>query len=305
MPVSSDPGDYRTKGDHSQPLDFPETWTEDFAHYLGWLIGDGSTSGTTVASIYGSVEDQAEILPRHAELLDRVNCGRPIKVSEQANGTVQLRLGRRAFKQFIEALGVKPVKGPQKTVPWSIEQAPAEMVAAFLRGLFDADGCVITSSAGSGKSSYVGLGSTSPELLRGVQTLLSTFGIMSRLYQTKSAADEGSFTYTDKAGETRNYGHAAAYDLRVSSESILRFAQHVGFSLSRKAALLRSLVVEAPRGPYSARTTAHLLERTNDGVELTYNLTEPRNHSYVVNGVVVAIAPSMSTSTTQPAIWPP
>ena len=30
-----------------------------------------------------------------------------------------------------------------------------------------------------------------------------------------------------------------------------------------------------------------MLERTNDGVELTYNLSEPRNHSYVVNGVVV------------------
>ncbi len=46
-------------------------------------------------------------------------------------------------------------------------------------------------------------------------------------------------------------------------------------------------MVDAPRAPTSARTTAHLLERTNDGVELTYNLTEPRNHSYVVNGVVV------------------
>ncbi len=29
------------------------------------------------------------------------------------------------------------------------------------------------------------------------------------------------------------------------------------------------------------------MERTNEGVELTYNLTEPRNHSYVVDGVVV------------------
>ena len=28
-------------------------------------------------------------------------------------------------------------------MPWSIEQAPAEMVAAFLRGLYDADGCVV------------------------------------------------------------------------------------------------------------------------------------------------------------------
>jgi ribonucleoside-diphosphate reductase alpha chain len=30
-----------------------------------------------------------------------------------------------------------------------------------------------------------------------------------------------------------------------------------------------------------------LVERCDDGVELTYNLSEPRNHSYVVNGIVV------------------
>ena len=175
-----------------------------------------------------------------------MNCERPIKLSEQTNGTAQLRLARRAFKQFIEALGVKSVKGPEKTVPWSIEQAPAEMVAAFLRGLFDADGYVVTRAQGR----YVGLGSSSPELLRGVQTLLSTFGIMSHVYQTKEASNrEGSFTYTNKLGETKRYGNSAAYDLRITSESVVRFAQHVGFSLSRKAALLRSLVVDAPRHP--------------------------------------------------------
>jgi ribonucleoside-diphosphate reductase alpha chain len=283
LPVSPDPADYWTKGDKSDLLRFPETWSEEFAHYLGWLIGDGSTSGTTVASIYGSQEDRDEVLPRHAELLDWINCERPLKPSQQANGTVQLRLARRAFKRFIEALGVKPVKGPEKSVPWAIERAPAEMVAAFLRGLYDADGCVVT----TGKNHYVGLGSSSSELLRGVQTLLSTFGIRSRLYLTGGAQSEGSFTYVNKAGEVKRYGSSAAYDLRITSESMVTFAQHIGFSLSRKAAHLRNLVLEAPKGPYSTRTTAHLLERTNEGVELTYNLTEPRNHSYVVNGVVV------------------
>ncbi len=284
MPVSSDPADYWTKGDHALPLRFPDMWSDSFAHYLGWVIGDGSTSGTTVATIYGSEEDRQEILPVHAELLDWINCERPIKLSEQANGTAQLRLARRAFKGFLEALGVRSVKGPDKSVPWAIEQAPADMLAAFLRGLFDADGCVVT----SGQNRYVGLGSSSPELLRGVQRLLGTFGIMSRIYQTKSASKTGSFSYTNKAGETVTYGHSAAYDLRITSGSLVCFAEHIGFSLSRKAALLRSAVVDAPKGPYAARTTAHLLERTNDGVELTYNLTEPRNHSYVVDGVVVA-----------------
>ncbi|HEY1830461.1 MAG TPA: LAGLIDADG family homing endonuclease [Acidimicrobiales bacterium] len=283
LPVSSDPAAYWTKGDHGLPLRFPDVWSEEFAHYLGWVIGDGSTSGTTVATIYGSQEDRDEILPRHSELLDWVNCERPIKLSEQANGTVQLRLARRAFKSFLEALGVKSVKGPEKSVPWSIDQAPSESVAAFLRGLFDADGCVVD----SGKNRYVGLGSSSPELLRGVQRLLTTFGIMSRIYQTKTASKDGGFEYVNKAGESKTYGNSSAYDLRITSSSLVRFAEHIGFSLSRKAGLLRSAVVDAPKGPYITRTTARLLERTNDGVELTYNLSEPRNHSYVVDGVVV------------------
>ena len=283
LPVSSDPADYWTKGDHAMPLRFPDMWSEEFAHYLGWVIGDGSTSGSTVATIYGSEEDRREILPAHAELLDWINCERPIKLSEQGNGTAQLRLARRAFKGFLEALGVHSVKGPEKSIPWSIEQAPAEMVAAFLRGLYDADGCVVTRAQGR----YVGLGSSSPELLRGTQKLLSTFGIMSHIYQTNKAACDGGFSYTNTKGETTTYGNSSMYDLRITSESIVRFAQHIGFSLSRKAALLRSVVVDAPRKPYTARTTAHLLERTNDGVELTYNLSEPRNHSYVVDGVVV------------------
>ena len=272
LPVSPIPTDYRTKGDKSAPLSFPEEWSEEFAHYLGWLIGDGSTSGTTVAAIYGSQEDRDEVLPRHAELLERINGERPIKPSEQANGTVQLRLARRAFKRFTEALGVRPVKGPEKTVPWSIERAPAEMVAAFLRGLFDADGCVVSAKG----TNYVGLGSSSPELLRGVQTLLTTFGIMSRLYQTKSASEGRVLRVHNKAGGPKRYGNSAAYDLRISSESIVTFAQHVGFSLSRKAGLLRDVVIDAPRGPYRARRTAQLVERTNDGVELTYNLSASR-----------------------------
>jgi ribonucleoside-diphosphate reductase alpha chain len=282
IPVSSDPDDYRTKGDHADPLRFPDEWTPEFAHYLGWVIGDGSTSGSVVATVYGSAEDQSEILPAHTELLEWINADRPLKTSEQVNGTVQLRMSRRAFKRFVEALGIRPVKGPEKSVPWSIEQAPEHIVAAFLRGLFDADGCVVS----TGKNRYVGLGSTSPTLLRGVQRLLSTFGISSRLYDTKRASSNGGFSYTKKDGEYVTYGSSASYDLRITSGSAEAFAEYIGFGLSRKAALLRELIITARR-PYAVRRIAHILERTNEGVELTYNLSEPRNHSYIVDGVVV------------------
>ena len=47
-------------------------------------------------------------------------------------------------------------------------------MSSFLQGLFDADGCVVVNRD---KGSYVGLGSASPDLLRGVQKLLTTFGV--------------------------------------------------------------------------------------------------------------------------------
>jgi ribonucleoside-diphosphate reductase alpha chain len=78
--------------------------------------------------------------------------------------------------------------------------------------------------------------------------------------------------------------------LRITSGSLYRFADQVGFSLSRKATLLEEAVFGAEgrdRSFYSTDTSAHLVSRTDDGIELTYNLSEPRNHSYIVDGIVV------------------
>ncbi|HXW34119.1 MAG TPA: LAGLIDADG family homing endonuclease, partial [Acidimicrobiales bacterium] len=220
LPVSSNPDDYRQKGDHAAELRLPGDWTDEFAHYLGWLIGDGSTSGTVTTTIYGSAEDREEILPRHLELVEWVNGDRSLKVSEQSNGTVQVRLARRPFKRFLEALGVQSVLGPEKSVPWAVEQAPATAVGSFLQGLFDADGTVVL---GRGKGSYVGLASTSLGLLQGVQKLLSTFGVTCRIYRT-GREGPSSFEYTTKLGVERHYRRRALYDLRITSGSITGFA---------------------------------------------------------------------------------
>ncbi|HEX6236132.1 MAG TPA: LAGLIDADG family homing endonuclease, partial [Acidimicrobiales bacterium] len=283
LPVSSDPDAYRQKGDRSDLLRLPVVWSDDLAHYLGWLIGDGSTSGPSTVTIYGSADDRSEILPQHADLLRWVNGDRPLKVSEQANGTAQLRLSRRPFKRFLEALGVRSVTGEHKIVPWAIEQAPADAVAAFLRGLFDADGCAVHNPD---KGSYVGLGSISVELLRGVQRMLSTFGIASRIYRANEAGPS-QFSYSRRDGSDTGYERKASYDLWITSGSIDRFAAEIGFGLAAKQGVLRAIITGRSRGTYDVDTTARLVERTDEGVELTYNLSEPRNHSYVANGVVV------------------
>ncbi|HVA05104.1 MAG TPA: LAGLIDADG family homing endonuclease, partial [Acidimicrobiales bacterium] len=283
LPVASDVESYRLKGDHRKAVNLPEKWSPELGHYLGWLVGDGSIAvNGTISAIYGSPEDREDVLPRHSALVTEINGGSTPTPSYQRNGTVQQRLSRRTITAFFRALGLQARRASEKRVPTSVFQAPEPVVAAFLQGLFDADGCVRRDDF---KGSYVGLGSVSRSLLVDVQRLLTTFGISSTVYRGRAGGP--SFDYERKDGTRVVYGSQQAYDLRISAESLRRFARSIGFSVSSKSEALRLLVAERVRGFYSTDVTARLAERVADGYELTYNLSEPRNHSYVVNGIVV------------------
>jgi ribonucleoside-diphosphate reductase alpha chain len=268
-----------------KPLQIPSKWDEEFAHYLGWLIGDGSidSQDATAVTVYGSAEDKEVILPKHHALLTRIT-GFESKPSVQPNGTVQLRVTRQAFGQFLYALGVAEGPAADKVVPSAVYEAPEEAVTAFLRGLFDADGCVVNEK--SNETRYVGLGSRSEELLIGVQELLASLGIASRIYMT-SHSKKASFSYTRKDGTEVSYGsNGPSYDLRVTASAIREFYRRVGFSIPAKQAKLADIVEHNTF--YNVDRTVRMVSRVSKGFETTYNLTEPRNHSYIVGGIVVA-----------------
>jgi len=281
IPVTSRLYALAGKGDRrSLAFRLPEKWTPELGHYLGWLVGAGCISGDVVSTVYGSPEEQEEILPGHRALATWMNGDQESKPSVQANGTVQLRQSRRVIARFFEALGVSRKRAAEKVVPRAVYEAPTDVVAAFLRGLFDADGCVYDGA----KSRYVGLGSASRELLVGVQRLLTTFGIFSRIYRTQRGGSSG-FTYERRDGTTVAYESSGLYDLRISGRSIASFADQIGFDVTAKSAKLARLV--STHIFYVGDETVRLAERVDDGVELTFNLSEPRNHSYIVNGHVV------------------
>ncbi len=266
-----------------KPLDLPEKWDVDFAHYLGWLTGDGcvATRDATAVTVYGTPEEQQAILPRHRALLAKIT-GFESKPSVQANGTLQLRVTRRGFGAFLVGLGVTAERAAHKSVPDAIFEAPEEAVTAFLRGLFDADGCAVSMKNGT---RYVGLGSRSEELLLGVQELLGSLGIASRIYQT--GIKKNSFSYTRKDGSSASYGSdGPSFDLRITGRSLREFGVRIGFSLPAKEEKLRSILDST--NFYNTDKTVHLVSRESCGFETTYNLTEPRNHSYIVGGTLVA-----------------
>ncbi len=263
-------------------LNLPEKWDGEFAHYLGWLVGDGCVTADAAVTVYGNEQDRETLLERHLDVVEAMT-GHRSKPSLQANGTQQVRVTRDGVRTFLTALGVSTGRSSNQVVPQAIFEAPESAMVAFLRGLFDADGCVVDQEVKGTR--YVGLGSRSEELALGVQELLASLGIRASIYQTAAKTD--SFSSTRKDGSfASSSADGPSYDLRITGRGIARYQVLIGFSLPSKAAKLAHVVAE--HGFDAVDETISLRSRVSTGFETTYNLTEPRNHSYIVSGIVVA-----------------
>jgi ribonucleoside-diphosphate reductase alpha chain len=271
-----------TRGGTATYRQLPDRWSEGLGELLGHLVGDGWVTGVQTGWVYGGDDIEDGLAGSHEGMLRELVGG--ISVQEMDNGTRQLRAGSKAVRQLFHSLGVTTARAPEKRVPWSVFTAPAEVQAAFLRGLFGADGCL--SRVEGGKASrYVGLGSRSQALLKDVQRLLNAFGVRGRLYRV-SAKDPDQLSYERADGTVAEYPVREGFDLRITGSDLERFAEQIGFSAPRKQVALERLLADSRR--YRTKPSTTLVAREEDGQEFVFNLTEPLHHSYIVDGVVVA-----------------
>ncbi|HXG76620.1 MAG TPA: LAGLIDADG family homing endonuclease [Gaiellaceae bacterium] len=260
----------------------PERWSEGLGELLGHLVGDGWLTDVQTGWVYGGDDVADGLAASHEGMLRELVGG--ISRQRMENGTVQLRAGSRAVRDFFRGLGVASVRAHEKRVPASVFTAPPEVQAAFLRGLFGADGCVSRSENGKANR-YVGLGSRSEALLKDVQRLLAAFGVRSRIYAVASS-DTARSSYARSDGTEVEYASRQGFDLRITGTDLETFAAAIGFSSPRKQRALETLLAETERYRTTPDTT--LVSREEDGQEVVYNLTEPLHHSYIVDGLVVA-----------------
>jgi ribonucleoside-diphosphate reductase alpha chain len=262
--------------------DLPDRWSEGLGELTGHLVGDGWLTEVQTGWVYGGDDIDDGLADAHEGLLRELIGG--VSRQQMNDGTVQLRAGSEAVRELFRGLGVTTARAHHKRVPAAVLSAPSEVQAAFLRGLFGADGCVSRNSGNRG-CHYVGLGSRSEALLRDAQRLLSTFAIRGRIYTVRESGAP-SFSYTRIDGTTVEYQSRQGFDLRVTGSDLERFADAIGFSTPRKAAALDALLAETTR--YRSKDGTTLVAREDDGQEHVYNLTEPVHHSYIVDGFVVA-----------------
>jgi ribonucleoside-diphosphate reductase alpha chain len=299
---------------HDRRIHVPEVWDEDLAYLLGYAVGEGGYTRPTRKSRLGRRLDlhmDREDAPYVKAIVERVvgRCLRYRRVRVGAGGPeelvpVELPLQTRegtararvsvhsaAFLRLLGALGLRPAVAHEKAVPESVLVAPRDATAAFLRGLFDADGTV----SRPGERPRVSLSSTSRRLMEQVQLLLLQFGILSSVSthtaQAKNASRRSGPEYVTKAGEGREDRSAHdSYRLCITSyPSIERFARYIGSALPRKQRALEELLARRPWPPRQVtdRTVVKAVVQ-EDVWEPVYDLTVLDTKSFIANGLVVS-----------------
>ena len=201
----------------------PDKLNKDYAYLLGLLVGDGDCTDEGSIKVCICDQEMKKIVPALFKKL--------VGDTGRIYGHWAY-LGGVEFRAFLKHLGLSYARSFEKTVPRTIFNSSREVCAAFLRGLFDTDGCVRIT--GRNKNTIrVHLATTSPKLAQEVQLLLLNFGIVSsfRAVQTKNYK---AFIKGRQINSVR-----VRYDLTIKgSRSIRLFREEIGFNLFRKQKIL-------------------------------------------------------------------
>lgn len=158
----------RQHGNQSWPT-LPYLLDEELAFFLGYLTGDGFVATQDDDHRIGvSVAHSSYLMVEMPLLLERL-FGVAVHQQQKPNDrSVTFVLDNRAVKEFLLINGLNKQRSRQATVPRLIRQSSPEVVGAYLRGLFEADGAL--------SHGYPSLLTTSPQLAEEVATLLIGLG---------------------------------------------------------------------------------------------------------------------------------
>jgi len=186
-----------------------EALDDDLAYVVGLLVGDGSVTvrnRVMLTSFDPEAVAAFQAMGRRLELRALPHCGRTYEQVIWSSGLYQL----------LERLGLSMGRAETKRIPHAILAAPERIVAAFLAGLFDADGTV------DRRDGTISFSTVSPTLASQVHTVLLNFGIV---------ASRGV-----KRGRYKGLRHLSER-LTIAGAEAERFDELIGFRLERKRIL--------------------------------------------------------------------
>lgn len=224
-------------------VDLPQTLDEDLGNLLGYLVGDGTWGDAHAISV--TVEHPATW--DHLQRLFTKVFGAPrVQMDLRTQNTGRLELCSVRARQFLSDIGwTLGCARDAKMVPWSILRSPKPVVGAFLRGLFETDGCA------ENGGSVITFSSASFKLAHEVQVLLLNFGIVSSVA---------------RKWNSNTKKHYANLVLKGKRSRQL-FAKWIGFDSEKKRLPMLAALEVAQEGKSNTESVPHQRTRLRDWLE--------------------------------------
>jgi uncharacterized sporulation protein YeaH/YhbH (DUF444 family)/DNA-binding transcriptional regulator WhiA len=241
--------------------------TTEQAYLLGVLLGDGHLRMPTKPGTYGtylSISDEnLARLEMYQQLFQRA-FGKKGIIKLKRNKDCRQRLNVNSTSLVRELAARYPMltkRSPQRYIERSLYLESSELRAAFLRGLFDAEGTL-------GHHSVM-LNSSSELLVKQVKHLLSYWGIRARITRIMQSGHR----LGDKPIKEGIY-----YALSIHAKDAIRFQEVVGFGCGEKSCKLERLASRQRSGINAMRSKYILPFNWRERFNHLYNRT--RTYSY-------------------------
>lgn len=171
------------------------------------------------------------------------------------------------------------VRSKEKFIPDSFFFLPTSQIQELLKALFSGDGCAYYRESKGRKTLSISFSSASHELTKGVQSLLQSIGIVSKIDALKNAK-----------------GHSW-YNLSITGMSNIEiFVRDVGFIQERKQQIMldgweryKSVIPGWTKVQYNEHRTLAFIPITSItpiGKKRVYDIEVPGDHSFMANGIL-------------------
>ena len=232
---------------------FPQKVTPELASFLGYMVGDGWVRKYETAFVVS--DDEKDILKPLVEMAERLFSKKPCIVERRLEGrTVMLHYASIYSNDIAQNL----IFLREKRIPRLILRSGNKVASAFLKWLYEADGCVFNKGRGQKSISFK---AKNIELLRDVQILLLRFGIHSRIVENNLFIRRG--------------------------RDMIKFADKIGFASKKKKTILKKLVKDAHSFKrFRAQRYERIVKIVMHEPEDVFDIEVPNSHRFIANGVI-------------------
>lgn len=297
-------------GFYEYPRTFPDFFDEDFALFVGYLIGDGMLG---IKGQVGFTNIDKDILQNYFRIAEKYK----LKITQKAD-KITYNFYSTYFQKFLELCDVACVKAQYKHIPKYLFTSPLSVKRTFLQGIFDTDG--FACKDGKRKIGYC---SSSYQLVRDAQLLLLNFGIIARIKKRHDKTfDTDNWVLSITGKDADNFRKEIGFTCKRKQEAIDTTCEKFGkfntnidiipnqdrnIDLDRTHGLIRdkarSIYKKETRMTYSSlemlkeflinkEVSKHTffydkIESVREiGQQLVYDVCMPETHSFIANGIV-------------------